>query len=124
MNRLAGATLFCAFMAMCGACRSSPKAAVGVPLDAAVTIAASEARRLGYDLDAMRSDWDSANKSWKEFSSSQSSDYPSEPLRTKLEHESYWAVYFGPREEHRMGGDVWVFISRETGECLGVIRGK
>jgi len=47
-------------------------------------------------------------------------------IETKLQHrksQDYWAVYYGPLKE-QLGGDLWVFVDRQTGEVLGTIRGK
>jgi hypothetical protein len=111
-------------LGLCLACISTSSSSVGVSLQEGLERAVHEAQSLGYNPCAMKQEYDSANTAWEEFVASQGREYPSTPLRERLDEARYWAIYFGPSVEGHMGGDLWVFISRANGECLGVIRGK
>ena len=88
-----------------------------------LAIADKEAQKLGYDIERMGVSLDIDNSTWRDDlkTSEQSGAIPQ--IEGKLKDRHYWAVYYSPLEE-QLGGDVFVFIDRDTGEILGIVRGK
>lgn len=114
---------FTALLVVSMSCRA-PWNPEDVTLADAETLAALEAQRLGYDTQAMRQECDATNSQWRHFVAVQNTEgreYPAEGLRATLAAEGYWAIHFGPTGETARGGDLWLFISRSSGACVGLI---
>ena len=88
-----------------------------------LAIADKEAQEIGYDIERMGVSLDIYNSTWRDhLKTSERSDAISE-IEGKLKDRHYWAVYYSPLKE-QLGGDVFVFIDRDTGEILGTFQGK
>ena len=79
-----------------------------------------EVRRLGVDVERMSVSFDYENRPW--VLRANVGDVPwinpeLAPLREKLKARPYLAVMYGPIQE-QIGGEVVVFIDRETGEVI------
>jgi hypothetical protein len=73
---------------------------------------------------AMSISWDEENSQWHRHLSS---DVPGTPdsdpeLTYRLSRTEYWAVYCGPIET-QCGGDLWVFVAKDTGHIVGWVGG-
>ncbi len=84
-----------------------------------LAIADKEAQRLGYDSEHMSISFDIDNSQWKEYVAGISQS----TVAAKLNGKSFIAVYYGPMKE-QLGGDLWVFIDRSSGEVIETLRGK
>ena len=112
-------------------------AASGLPKQKIIEIAEAKASELGYKLYAMKVIYDERNEMMKKhFGRDELSEYNKqtkswgfvkghtpEEDRPKLKGRDYQGVFFGPLQWTR-GGDVWVFIDRNTGEVIDVSRGR
>ena len=94
-------------------------------VEQAVEVASRKATELGYDLSTMQVEADDENRAWEDYSADLSSGYAGlhAGLGDRLARGKYWAVYFGPRES-KLGGDLWVFVSRSDLTVLDVVRGR
>ena len=107
-----------------------------------LAIADKEAKRLGYDTEHMGISFDAYNSQWDDYRrslrrvqvqdkstgafqplSAEEQEKQEHALLQHLENRGYLAVYYGPMER-MLGGDLWVFIDRDTGEILKTIRGQ
>ena len=100
-------------------------------------IATDKAKELGYKLEEMNVTYDDGNKKIKEhLTRSGISTYnkktktweknlPTTPEKEypELAGRNYQAVYCAPKKM-QLGGDLWVFIDKDTGEVIRYIRGK
>ena len=89
-----------------------------------LVIADAEAKRLGYDVDHMGISFDVYNSRWNERTANDAPDTAPAALLKKLEGRRYFAVYYSLMKEPMMGGDLFVFVDRNTSEVIGVLRGK
>lgn len=90
----------------------------------AIEIADREAMRLGYDTKVMNMEIDEQNTKWSTYIlSTPSALEGARELKDALKKRKYWAVYYGPKGLV-LGGDIFIFIDRDTGEILGVLRGR
>jgi hypothetical protein len=100
-------------------------------------IALNKAKDLGYKVEDMDILYDENNaaikkhllregvstynvitKEWvKDLATTPEKEYP------ELSGKDYQSVYFGPKEM-RLGGDLWVFIDRDSGKIIKFVRGK
>ena len=102
-----------------------------------IEIAKSKAAELGYSLDSMEVTYDEGNemlkkhlrqagvseynretKDWKPVEGT-----TPEQAHPEVKNRNYQAVYFGPKKM-QLGGDLWVYVDRETGEVINAIGGK
>ena len=78
-----------------------------------LAIADKEARKSGYDVEKMSVKLGSFGlEEW-------CGKGPGGPNNRK-----HWTVYYGSLNEMMLGGDLCVFIDRETGEVLGTFQGE
>ncbi len=85
-----------------------------------------EAQRLSYFIDEMSVSFDADNSVWQRHMKAYARLSGMTAIETKLRQlnaQDYWAVYYGPLGEQR-GGDLWVFVDRQTGDILGTIQGQ
>ena len=102
-----------------------------------IQVAISKAKELGYKTEEMNIVYDEGNKSIKKYlerigvsaynkttqqwdkvlSTTPEKEYP------ELKDKDYQSVYLGIKGNVK-GGDLWVFIDRNTGEVIKYIRGK
>jgi hypothetical protein len=101
-------------------------------------VAISKAQELGYKTEDMDITYDEDNQKIKEHlkrsgvstynegTKTWEKDSPTAPEQEypELKDKDYQAVYFGPKEAGIKGGDLWVFIDKNTGEVIKYIRGK
>ena len=93
-------------------------------LETAAESAKKALRDLGYEVDKMRMAADESNSRWERYVAGTPGILESPLVRDmKLGDKRYWVLYFRPVEK-RKGGDAWVFVDRDTGEIIGLIRGK
>ena len=88
---------------------------------AVLAAADAEAQRLGYDIERMSVSFDYYNSLWTDHYKAVA-DTPHSNLRA-LEGRDFFAVYYGPLKK-QLGGDLWVFVERLTGEIITTIQGK
>ena len=92
-----------------------------------LSIAGKEAGRLGYDIKQMSVSFDSYNSKWNDYLGTVHGAQPKQgiPLsvKEKLENREYWAVYYAPLKM-MPGGDLWIFVDRQTGEIITTILGQ
>jgi hypothetical protein len=103
-----------------------------------IQIAISKARDLGYKTEKMNIVYDDGNKSIKEHlkhigvstynekTKKWEKDLPTTPGKEypELKGKDYQSVYFGPKGSGILGGNLWVFVDKNTGEVIKYIRGK
>ena len=102
-----------------------------------IQIATVKAKGLGFNIEEMDILYDEENRALKEHllrkgvsiynretkewipasSTTPEEEYP------LLTGRNYQAVYFGPKVMMK-GGDLWIFIDKNTGEVITYIRGK
>ncbi|MBI4717899.1 MAG: hypothetical protein HY763_08865 [Planctomycetes bacterium] len=94
----------------------------------ALPAARTQAEKLGYDLAALEPRCEDDNAAWQKYVAARPKLYDDIPdLKAKLTDKPYWAVHFGPKPEGprpAKGGDLWVFVHKESGEVLTYLRGK
>ena len=91
---------------------------------ALLEIAAKTAIKLGYEIDDREIRIDENKRLWNDYVSLQPSFWDSHPFyKEKLEKRDYLPIYFGS-EFNQLGGDLWVFIDRKTGEIITYLRGQ
>jgi hypothetical protein len=69
---------------------------------------------------------DGDNTHWNNYVASNSPlswDFNPE-LGARLEGARYWAVYLAPTDEEQVGGDYWVFISKDDLHVIGWFGGQ
>jgi hypothetical protein len=87
-------------------------------------VADQEAVKLGYDINNMGVELDVANSQWKKYSAMQRG-LPENI--SKISGKDFIAVYYFPipsPDKVMLGGDLWVFLNRGSGEVITVLRGK
>lgn len=103
-----------------------------------IRITISKAQELGYNTEDMDIIYDEDNQKIKEHlkrsgvstynkeTKAWEKDSPTTPEQEypELKEKDYQAVYFGPKGVGIKGGDLWVFIDRNTGEAIKYIRGE
>lgn len=91
----------------------------------AIGIANKEANRLGYNAAKMKIEIDEENTWWNSYIASSPSFWEQHPhIQEKLHNRDYWAVFYGSQDRTRLGGDLWVFVDRASGEIIMAIKGK
>ena len=88
-----------------------------------LAIADQEAKKIGYDAEQMGVSLDIYNSTWKDHVKTSERSGAIQEIEGKLSDRRYWAVYYSPLKE-QFGGDLFVFIDRNTREVLGTLRGK
>ena len=102
-----------------------------------IKIAISKAKQLGYKTEDMNIIYDDDNKKIKEHlkrggvstynedTKTWEKDLPTTPEQEYpgLKDKDYQSVYFGPKTIAK-GGDLWVFIDKNTGEVIKFVGGK
>jgi len=86
----------------------------------AIEIADSEVKRLGKDLSKLERDVD---KTWERYLKRNPQllkNYPD--AATKLKGRSYRSITYGPTDPLVRGGGYTMFVDKETGEILTIIR--
>ena len=89
-----------------------------------LAIADKEAQTSGYDIERMGISLDIYNSTWREHLRTSERSGAIGEIEGKLKDRQYWAVYYSPLKERQLGGDIFVFVDRNTGEILGTLRGK
>ena len=90
-----------------------------------VEVANKTAQELGYKLSEMTISIDENNSAWNNHISKVpffESEF-GQDVKKKLDNKKYWAVYYQPKRT-QLGGDLFVFIDKETKEVITVIRGQ
>ena len=88
-----------------------------------LAIADAKAKELGYDVEQMSVAFDFYNSHWHDYLRRATNFVPYPDIPAKLNDRKYWAVYYAPIKD-QLGGDLSVFIDRETGETIDVIQGQ
>lgn len=87
-----------------------------------IEISNDEARRLGYDLDNMKSNATKHNTPWNECLPKDSDDYEIERKKNELKNKEYWAVYYyldiAKVGIGHKGGGLCIFIDSDSGEII------
>ena len=105
--------------------------------DQIIQIAISKATELGYKTAEMNIVYDESNKkitehlkrigvsTYNEKTKKWDKDLPTTPEKEypELKDKDYQSVHLGPKGIVK-GGDVWVFIDKNTGKVIKYIRGK
>ena len=89
-----------------------------------LAVADEEATRLGYDIEHMSVSFNTYNSKWRDYLASAQNFVPVPKVQEKLKDREYWAVYYAPPKRGMRGGNLWVFLDRETGEIITVGRGQ
>lgn len=79
----------------------------------------------GFNLQDLDVKYDEHNKIWSEESKMFRSTSDKSPLEqlSRLETRNYQAIYYKPKEL-MLGGTLWVFVDRETGEVITFLGGE
>ena len=90
-----------------------------------VEIANKTAKELGYNLSDMTISLDRDNSAWNKHISKGPffEDEFGREIKKKLDNKKYWAVHYNPKRA-QLGGDLFVFVDKETKEVITVIRGQ
>ncbi|MEW6246477.1 MAG: hypothetical protein AB1555_07190 [Nitrospirota bacterium] len=86
----------------------------------AIMIANQEVKRLGRALDRLEMDVD---RTWELFRNRNPrllEHYPNAAAR--IRGRMYWAITYGPKDPMIRGGGLTIFVDKETGNILAVIR--
>jgi hypothetical protein len=116
------------FVAGCGHLKGEPRNML-ISKKKAVEISTGEANRLGYNTSLMNVTIDNNNTLWTKYSSSLNLSTGVSLLneisevKNRLKNRTFWAVHFGPKNIEQQGGDLWVFIDRNTGEVILYLKG-
>lgn len=89
-----------------------------------LTIADKEATHLGYDVEHMSVSFDKYSSQWRNHLKSSEKEKEREEDLKDLEHRECWVIYYAPLEELTLGGNLFIFIDRETGEVIKTIGGE
>ena len=90
-----------------------------------VKIANETAKKMGYNLSDVTVVIDKDNSAWNNHISKGAlvnSEY-GQDVEKKLHDRKYWAVYYQPKRT-QFGGDLFVFIDKETKKVITVLRGQ
>lgn len=84
-----------------------------------IDIANKKAISEGLPLDSSKVHYDVDNKKWKQMLVLLKRDYPDDARRLEiLEGRDYQVVLYTPKSPTAMGGILWVFIDKKTGEVI------
>jgi hypothetical protein len=88
-----------------------------------LSVSNAKIREMGYDLRNMTHQYDDGNRRWKKYIESLSgSDMDS--TMAILQERDFQGIYYAPKGKSTFGGDVWVFVDRDTNEVITVLRFK
>ena len=88
------------------------------------TIADAEARRLGYDPE-QKSITIHKDAGWLEFvAGTNLKDWDYSQVKTEVAGHLLWAIRYDDLNEQTLGGSMWVFINRETGDIIATLPGQ
>ena len=85
-----------------------------------IDIAKQKAKELNYNIKEMEIVIDNQNMEWSRYLAEIKKWQPE--LIKPLENKDYVAVYYRPKKM-QMGGDLWVFVDKQTGKVITVIQG-
>ncbi|MCZ6623713.1 MAG: hypothetical protein O7B35_05705 [Deltaproteobacteria bacterium] len=88
-----------------------------------LSISDQEASRLKYDVDTMSVSFNIHNSQWNRYLKSLEGIGGLPDVEDKLKGRDFWAVYYGPLKR-QFGGDLWVFVDRDSTDIITVIRGE
>ena len=102
-----------------------------------MNIAVKKASALGFSEEKMTIVYDAGNKEIKENTKNAGvsvynrktgawdKESPATPEKSypQLMGRNYQAIYFGPRERQK-GGDLWIFVDKNSGEIITYVLGK
>lgn len=101
----------------------------------ALEIANKKAKELEYDLEIMEIYIDEKNSKWNEYVNILEK-HPGDKeifsdIFNSLEGKNYWAIWYYPVPKQkpgykivRFGGDLTVFVDKNTGEVINYLRGQ
>jgi len=89
----------------------------------AIDIADKKIKELNYDIQTMEIYLDDGNSKWNNYLLASHIEKDQPELVIPLKNRIYWAIYYAPRL-HQYGGDLWVFVDKETGVIITVIQGE
>lgn len=117
------------FIFGCGYLNNEVKS-MKITIEEAIKIANKEAEKLNYNVSEMNIKIDENNTVWKKYSSSINFSIGStflddnQEIKTKLKNKSFWAIYYMPKNINQFGGDLWIFINKDTGKIILFLKGK
>ncbi len=102
-----------------------------------IQIASSKAKELGYKTEKMRITYDDGNKLNKKHFTREGESIWNEKTKKwdkvllttvkeeypELNGKHYQSVYFSPKKA-MLGGDLWIFVDRDTGEVIKHVAGE
>ena len=88
-----------------------------------LSISDQEASRLKYNVDMMSLSFDFHNSKWNDYLKALEGIGGLPDVEDKLRGRDFWAVYYGPMKI-QFGGDLWVFVDRDSADIITVIRGE
>jgi hypothetical protein len=103
---------------LCGAKDQNTKNSI----EDAIGIASIEAKKLGYDVENMEvtaAEYDNPQNPYLDSDN----EYCSE-RKEKLKGKQYWAVYYSGKGLNSLGGDICVFVDKQSGKVITDYRGK
>ena len=104
--------------------QQSFKESTAVTLDEAIETAKQELDRVGYDVEDMKFGGDEKNTEWRKHISVEPAVLDGEIVKSMhLTEKSYWAIRCSPKEL-MLGGGAWVFVDKQDGKLIGVLRGR
>jgi hypothetical protein len=83
----------------------------------------NEALRLGYIPKEMKVILDCENLTWNQYLVHGGSSIKNLDLKRQLEGRRFWAIYYEP-PQGQVGGDLFVFVDKDTGQIIGHLRGQ
>ncbi len=90
-------------------------------LDRAIITSGKKVEELGYNLDDLEVIANEQNLIWCQHRKNVSVDF--RLLDEELESRKYWAIYYRPKKS-QFGGDLFIFIDKNTGEIIDYLRGQ
>ena len=81
-------------------------------------IADREARRLGYEPEQKTVHIFKDSGWWEYVTAIKLQDYDYEAIKPELEHQALWAIRYDDLNEPTLGGPMWIFIDRQTGQIV------
>ena len=94
-----------------------------VTAEQALSAASNLGKKLGYDVQQMEVVLDETNSEWNRWLASGPHDDFTTRLLRKLEGHDYWAIMLWPKRP-QFGGDLTVFVDKNTGKILTYFRGQ
>ena len=85
-------------------------------------IANKAATDMGYDLRKLKVSMDDNNSIWNEYISKMPAGWHSNVV-DRLKGRKYSALYYEPKPL-RFGGDLFVFVDRQTGQVVATLAGQ